>query len=377
MQELIEEVLLLQTEWSHLKTAAMDRRGVIVRHELPDRLREHLDALSAYATWPEDDLRLEGRDGTGPKTEIPWVRLFSEARSDSATNGWYVVFLFSALGDRCYLTLARGATEWTGAEFKPRPHSEMVHLVGWARHQLLQELASNHRLIDSIALDCRRSNLGPSYEAGTAAAFEYPLDDVPSNDALLQDLQFMLGLLSKIYAAESADPRVPGAVSSEVALATQSVAEVAGKQSERRGGQGYRLTKAEQQVVEAHAMAAARKHLEGLGWAVRDVSGHESYDLACIRSGERMSVEVKGTTSLGESVILTRNEVLLHRREYPATALLVVHSIDLNRLAEPPVADRGVVEMTSPWEISEEDLTPIAYTYQRARREARPIRPMT
>ncbi|MEX5260522.1 DUF3578 domain-containing protein [Kocuria sp. CPCC 205263] len=363
LNDFLEEVLLLQPDWSHRKTVAMDRRGQIVRNEIPSWLRSHFDVLMRSVTWPEEDLAVEGRDGTGPKTEIPWTRLYSESRSSSATTGWYVVFLFSALGDRCYLSLCHGATRWDGFEFKPRPLQEMQASMRWAR-SVLQSRLDHERLRDGIALDARRSLLGPSYEAGTVAAFEYQLDLMPSDDDVLQDLGLMLDLLSQLYVAEDADPRAPGVPAPEVEFVTDAVAEAAGKRK-RRGRQGFGLTKPEQQAVERRAVEVATSHYVAQGWKVKDVGDRESYDLRCVREGQRLFVEVKGTTSLGESVLLTKNEVALHRVEYPNNALVVVHSIVLAPRGESAVAHGGELEVTSPWHLEDADLTPIAYTYRR------------
>jgi hypothetical protein len=60
----------------------------------------------------------------------------------------------------------------------------------------------------------------------------------------------------------------------------------------------------------------------------RDVHTHESYDLHCDYPNRSVFVEVKGTTSLGESILLTFSEVELARRKHPDTILFVTSSID-------------------------------------------------
>jgi hypothetical protein len=56
--------------------------------------------------------------------------------------------------------------------------------------------------------------------------------------------------------------------------------------------------------------------------------------------------------------------VLAHKRHYPSNALVVVHSIDLDRTPDGPVAIGGEVAMFSPWKIDDEHLTAIAYLYR-------------
>jgi hypothetical protein len=87
MKELIEETLLLQPVWTHRNTPDMQKRGTLIRDEIPKWLAGHRAALSAAMGPSEDDLEIEGRDGTGPKSEIPWVRVHSARRSPSAHEG--------------------------------------------------------------------------------------------------------------------------------------------------------------------------------------------------------------------------------------------------------------------------------------------------
>src|SRR5689334_21034250 len=100
MKALIEEILLLQGSFSHTNTPDMERRGVLVRRELRSWLEERRQVLEEAVLPNVTDLAFEGRDGTGRKTEIPWLRIYSASRSPAATEGWYVVYLFSAEGDR-------------------------------------------------------------------------------------------------------------------------------------------------------------------------------------------------------------------------------------------------------------------------------------
>jgi MrcB-like, N-terminal domain len=91
--------------------------GHIVRTELRHELEELVPAMSAASGIA--DLRVQGKDGTGMKTEVPWTRIYSASRSPKPTRGWYLVYLFSATGDRVYLSLNQGTTRWDGIEFRP------------------------------------------------------------------------------------------------------------------------------------------------------------------------------------------------------------------------------------------------------------------
>lgn len=109
-------------------------------------------------------------------------------------------------------------------------------------------------------------------------------------------------------------------------------------------------------------MSAATSHFESVGFEVQDVSHAQPYDLRCTRGDERVDVEVKGTTTSGETVLLTPNEVQHALATFPATALAIVRDIVLTQ-DEKPTAAGGTLEVIQPWRPLDTDLKPIGYTY--------------
>jgi len=188
LRELLQEVLDLQRVWSHIKTPEMDRRGILVRQDIPRVIRAHLDDLTPEANRHRFTWAVEGRDGIGPKTELPWVRFHDKTLSPRATQGWYVVYLFSALGDRLHLSIGHGSTKWTGVQFDPRPEDELRGMASWARDVIAPANLPDLSFHPEIELDARRSPLGPAYAAGTVLAKAYESGSLPPDDALWQDL---------------------------------------------------------------------------------------------------------------------------------------------------------------------------------------------
>ncbi|MFB6935249.1 MrcB family domain-containing protein [Streptomyces chartreusis] len=314
------------------------------------------------------DFAVEGRDGTGLKSEIPWVRVFGREESPSSTTGWYVVYLFSASGRHVYLSLNQGTTIWTGGVFKPRRLADLRARVDWALPLLAEGTAGRPDLHRTIELDARNP-LGRGYEPGNVLAIAYERDQLPAQETLLDDLHFMTGLLGTLYKAERLTPYIPGDPTPEVVEAEQSAAKTAGWRTHSRArpsrsGQGFLLTSDERRAIERHSVRIATKHFEAQGWKVKDVGDKESFDLLLTRGERRLHAEVKGTTSAGREVILTRAEVEKQRRYYPDNALVVVHSIELDRTQEEPAPSGGVLHCTSPWLVEDDDLTVISYVYR-------------
>ncbi|MEV5793172.1 DUF3578 domain-containing protein [Streptomyces sp. NPDC052192] len=363
MDELLSEVLDLQQLWQAENTDPMKRRGVVVRTDIRDWLREHAEDLAIAMEIPLDDVGVEGSDGAGQKAVVAWTRVYSKSRTPSATNGWYIVYLFSGDGKRVYLSLNQGTTEWSGGEFKARELADLKKRVDWARPRIDQAADKRSDLLPSIHLSSG-TKLGKGYEPGNVVAIEYQRDAIPNSDVLSEDLLFMARLLGRIYKAAEATLYIPGDLPVEVREATQSAATTANRRSARKGGQGFLLTAAERGAIEKRSVLLAAEHFKAQGWTVKDVGATKSYDLELKRGDEKLHVEVKGTTSDGSQVILTRAEVEWQRKFAPDNALVVVHSIKLDRTVEPATATGGVLHCTSPWTIEDESLTVISYIHR-------------
>ena len=129
----------------------------------------------------------------------------------------------------------------------------------------------------------------------------------------------------------------------------------------KRHQQGQRLTAAERRAIELRAMDVVHDHLSNVWPKVEDVSATESCDFICHSNGNKLFVEVKGTTGTGEKVIVTRNEVALARAKSPNMLLAVVSDIELTRTSDPPVGRGGNLVLVEPWKIRQGDLEPLAF----------------
>lgn len=74
-------------------------------------------------------------------------------------------------------------------------------------------------------------------------------------------------------------------------------------------GQGWRIDVQQRLVIDEAAMAAAKAYYEHAGYSVKDVHREKPYDLCCTRGMDELHVEVKGTASNANAVLLTAAEV--------------------------------------------------------------------
>ena len=95
-----------------------------------------------------------------------------------------------------------------------------------------------------------------------------------------------------------------------------------------------------------------------------DVSASASYDLMSRQGDEEIHIEVKGTTTEGKSILLTKNEVKHAKDFYPKNALIVVSNITLVKDENGKInAEGGNTEIFQPWKLEQEYLVPLSYKY--------------
>jgi hypothetical protein len=114
-------------------------------------------------------------------------------------------------------------------------------------------------------------------------------------------------------------------------------------------------TPEQRKAIERHAVAWAMRYFRGQRFDINDVGSTRSYDLSCRKNGRELRVEVKGTTTTGEQVVLTPREARLRGDR----ALFVLHSIKMKR--GKPVGGEAVV--IKPWTIERARLKAISYLY--------------
>jgi len=359
--DLISQVMDLAQEFSPQTNAAMRLR----KAALKDMASIAQDWLKDWRPGLVSELDFNAEDGgqIGGVSPIAWMRVYSHVKSPSATAGFYVVYLFESFGMKVFLSLNQGTSEYRAGQWRPiREGSKISEKTAAARLALEQAGVDmtwgTIRAID-LATDALRDtgvftsrdpvDRARNYELGNIVATTYAVDALPSDKELKQDLFASLDCLATLY---------------EVILESTPWSDGAKKGSPASKGLG-RLSAPERLAVEQRSMAVAADHFEHSGWTVKDVSGYRPYDLECVKNGQNLHVEVKGTTNAEfQQIELTRNEVD-HCRNYGTTALALVTRIQLvTDTSGHPVGKEGELSVVMPWNIEEARLKPLTYVYQ-------------
>lgn len=183
--------------------------------------------------------------------------------------------------------------------------------------------------------------------------------DDPGNEALLT--------LSVARSRGRSAFRVTGEQWAEIA----ALAELATEQDSEetaliKRGIGRAADSARNKAIEQRAMDEAARHYREAGWEVEDVSSRRGlgYDIRCTRNGEELHVEVKGVSTDGSEVNLTRNEVE-HAHEHPRPVLFVVSGIEVSYAdGGGPVAGGGTARILDPWRVGDGELAALSYSYR-------------
>ncbi|MGK5675145.1 MrcB family domain-containing protein [Micromonospora sp. URMC 106] len=342
--------------------------------EIADCLKVLVPVASASLGLEHLDLDVDGGGRRGSYGPVPWVRIFSKRYAPTAQEGFYLVYLFAADGSRVYLSLMQGTSEFRAGKRRPAKNRKVIASRSAEARTLLRRTAGvsvDAENIDTIDLGAGAlSSVGSesrrrihNYEAGAVLARCYNGRLLPPGEGLFQDLIHMLPLLAYLHREPvSLDP--PRLTAGR---ARQDVVEEA-DQGVARLRQGRLLDPVIRKAIEVRAEDLAEAELHKWGWEVDRVGAYNrGYDLDCRHpDGRTLHVEVKGTQSRGEEVVLTPNEV---RHSQGATGCLAEHALYI--ASEIRIShDDGVMALDGagrwlrPWVIQSDDLIPTEYAYR-------------
>lgn len=358
MKDVLKQICALQPSYSSANTLPMQERGRLIRDELAEELRRRLPLIESSFDTETRDLDVEASDGIGRKTEAPWVRVFSKRMSPTARDGFYIVFHFRRDGSALFITIGCGSTVWSGGDLKPVSDDVLAGRTEWARNIVRQSFGNISPFNDEIALGAK-APLPRTFEKATALAVLLPVGKLEETD-IDELLVAAAKRLNAIYRAQLGERDISAGEQDVAAIITLA------KPLSRSRRQGFGLSATERRAIERQAMKLAHERLSAEGYTCRDVSATESFDILAAKAGIEVKVEVKGTTSdMCDSILMTRNEIDLHRKEKGSTALIIVSQITLDRTSPQPIAEGGVVEAHWSWDIDSWSAEPIAFQLSR------------
>ncbi|MET8305832.1 DUF3578 domain-containing protein [Micromonospora sp. NPDC005173] len=375
LQRACQAILGLASCYSKDSTPEMAERDARTR-QIAEALRKFVVPLAEELGLGGLDLQVQTGGRQSNYSPVPWVRLYSKRHSPTAMEGFYLVYLFAADGSRFYLSLNQGTSEYRSGAMRPvNDRRVLLSRASEARCRLEDYGEALPERASRLEIDLAWSGLTSvgreskirirNYEDGNIAASLYESGQIPIDSQLFDDVAAMLPLLACLYGS-IAMPETLDETSEGLGASGDEVVKTARRALGR--AQGRQLDPLARRAIEVHAENVAEAYLRKRDWTVKRVGPlNRGYDLECSHpDGRQLHVEVKGTQSLGEEVVLTRNEVRHNQLTDGCDAehaLFVVANIQLRR--SPAVeAFGGVDRCIWPWTIDNEALTPTEYAYR-------------
>lgn len=161
-----------------------------IRHDVPAIVKDTIPASERYL--------VHGSAGQGNWARVPWVAVFDRLITETAQNGYYVVYLVKEDFSGTYLSLNQGVTTVRnvyGADAKEALRARATDFV--AR---IGELPNSY-ISGPIDLHVKSSSsLGAYYEQGSICAKYYAGEEIPSDEVLEADLKYFVDLYFNLAA---------------------------------------------------------------------------------------------------------------------------------------------------------------------------------
>jgi len=138
---------------------------------------------------------VEGSAGKGNWAEIPWISIFDKHITKTATQGYYIVYLFRADMSGVYLSLNQGWTYFK-EKYGISKGKENIKKVSDTWKLLLRSSLNDFDFGD-IDLHCTKT-LGKGYELGHICGKFYPKEELPEDKILINDLRNLLGVYREV-----------------------------------------------------------------------------------------------------------------------------------------------------------------------------------
>lgn len=140
--------------------------------------------------------KVEGSPGKGNWADVPWIAIFDKDITLTATKGYDIVYLFCADMSGVYISLNQGWTYFK-EKYGVKEGRKKIRQVSSAWKSSLSSTLTDFSY-DSIDLKIKNNILAEGYELGHICGKFYSIDNIPSDEELIQDLQKLLGVYREL-----------------------------------------------------------------------------------------------------------------------------------------------------------------------------------
>ena len=169
-------------------------------HPVASFIREDLPLSVENAFGKNPRYITNGSPGKGNWARTPWAAIYDRFITESAQDGYYIVYLVREDFSGVHLSLNQGVTsakKQYGAEAKSALRVRSADFL--AR---LGSLASGLHTGEIDLATSASANLSAFYEAGNICSIYYPANSLPSDESLERDLQKFINLYFVLVSRE-------------------------------------------------------------------------------------------------------------------------------------------------------------------------------
>jgi hypothetical protein len=322
-------------EWPKYKALVETKKSERAYDLVVNKFPKQLESIAENT----DYLICCGSTGRGRITAAPWIATFDKRITDTATSGYYIVYLFSIDLKRLYLEFGFGATQFKTHFKKKTERYKKIRSAAKElqdRHEkkllpIFKEALHGYTSREPIDLAASSSEgLHEAYEQSSIYSVEYLISNLPPENHLVNDYNAFLNLYKEIVIDPSspsmeelfeneADPvktkeRSPITVFIPLPAKKKKRSSSGASSKRRYSKESIKVGNAGEEAVLKSEKDKLRK--AGLNHLVEKLV-HESaegntpgWDITSFdENGEKIFIEVKSTTGKTiTSVDLTENE---------------------------------------------------------------------
>lgn len=182
-----------------LEEYANAKNQAFAKNPMADMLRVEIPNAIAAAVSDSTRYEVDGSPGKGNWADIPWVAVLDRLKTETAQQGYYLVYLVNDDCSGIYLSLNQGVTtvrQEYGASTKNALATRAMDFAA--------RLGPLTKGLHCGPIDLGvKKGLGADYQQGSVCAVFYSRASMPAEEVLVADLQRFLGLYRYLVEHES------------------------------------------------------------------------------------------------------------------------------------------------------------------------------
>lgn len=184
---------LLLEEYSRARSQAFAKNALadMLRVDIPKEIAESIGNSIRY--------EVEGSPGKGNWASVPWIAVLDRLVTETARQGYYLVYLVKKDCSGVYLSLNQGVTT-----IRNQYGVSAKQALATRAMDFLARLGSLTKGLNCGPIDLGvKKGLGADYQQGSVCSVFYARDEIPTEEVLKSDLERFLGLYKHLVDSES------------------------------------------------------------------------------------------------------------------------------------------------------------------------------